>query len=244
MRCLLLLLVAFAICADAKVLMEVSFDLALQQESPTGYTASHTVGEYLNDPNLNWLRYFHTLVSGQPGNAPMRVAFMEFKDMKSWATFENTNLERTHILYDLFWINWRRVLWTEDESTASLTGKTREEGKNGGFVWTFRYTAKEGSEAALVKAKNAAFSQLDGADQFIERHTYTAGAFQSTFQHLLMYEFTDMPSLSQAILENTKFTTALNDMQSLMSSYASTILVPSADAQGGQIFKGTYAAEN
>jgi len=32
------------------------------------------------------------------GPAPMRTAFLEFKDYHGWATFETTNLERTHIL--------------------------------------------------------------------------------------------------------------------------------------------------
>eukprot|EP01006_Ploeotia_vitrea_P054934 TRINITY_DN67936_c13_g3_i1.p1 TRINITY_DN67936_c13_g3~~TRINITY_DN67936_c13_g3_i1.p1 ORF type:complete len:222 (+),score=1.65 TRINITY_DN67936_c13_g3_i1:35-700(+) len=195
----LLSLSCFLLPCLASVLMEVSFDLALQQESETGYTASHTVSEYIKDTNLLWMRYLNTLVSGTTGNAPMRTAFMEFDSYADWAAFEDKHLERTHVLYDLFWINWKRYLW---EGMPESNFHPRERGEdNGGYTYIFRYSVRDGSEADAQKYFDAQNAQLNKVlqenEQFIERRVYKNGPWQDEYQFMVLYEFGSMEALSK-----------------------------------------------
>jgi hypothetical protein len=228
-----------ALCSGS-VLMEVSFDLALQQESETGYTASHTVEEYLKDSNLLWLRYLNTLVSGSHGAAPMRTAMMEFTDYAGWTKFESTNMERTHILYDLFWINWKRVLW-EDNAALTVKAKERSEESPGGYMYLFRYAfkdgkAKEGSHFIESKLKGIDMKSNDG---FLERRGFTNGLWQDEYTNLMWVEFSSMESLSKSVYEDAAFVDALKEAkEKYFSKYATSIMVPSAGSQGGQFFQG------
>lgn len=226
----------------SKVLMEVSFDLALQQESPTGYTPSHTISEYLEDRNLNYIRYFHTLVNGQPRASSMRVAHMEFDGIKGWSEFEASNMERTHILYDLFWINPRRVLWMESSDTENLTRKSQE-GKLGGYVFTFRYAVANDKEAEFKKIRDGTqakiVKELEQNPGYIVRHLYTAGIFQEEYEEMYAIEFVSLLALSQTIFENKVVFDLLTEMKDkYFENWAVTILVPSADAQGGVFLEG------
>eukprot|EP00668_Euglena_longa_P028812 GGOE01036139.1.p1 GENE.GGOE01036139.1~~GGOE01036139.1.p1 ORF type:complete len:248 (+),score=24.23 GGOE01036139.1:39-782(+) len=238
-----LLLLAGSLFTKATVLMEVSFDLALQQESETGYTASHTVEEYLKDPNLLWLRYLNILVSGNEGPAPMRTAFMEFKDYEGWASFESTNMERTHILYDLFWINWKRVLW-EDVPSLAVKGQERTEENPGGYIFLFKYSLlpgkrDEGTQFLEQKLKSIDVSSLDG---LLEQRAFTNGLWQSKFSNLLWFEFASMEALSRAVYKDSTVTGIFHEAKAAyLAEYSTSILVPSAGSQGGQFFKGGAA---
>eukprot|EP00906_Rhabdomonas_costata_P035807 RCo050295 len=241
-----LVVLYLVVTAWSKVLLEVSFDLALQQESPTGYTASHTVGEYLEDRNLNYIRYFHTLVSGQPRTSNMRFAHLEFDDIHGWSEFETTNMERTHILYDLFWINWRRVLWTESADTEALVRRPQPDGKLGGYVFTFRFSVEDGKAAEFKKFRDAAHSkivkELESNPGYIVRHQYTAGIFQNEYEEMCAIEFVTLPSLSSSMFENEVISGLLTEMKDkFLENWSVTILVPSTDAQGGVIFRGAGA---
>jgi len=225
-----------------RVLLEVNFDLALNQESETGYTASHTVSEYLQDEELLWMRYFHTLVSGQPGNAPMRVSLIEFKSIAGWAKFEQGHIEGTHILYDLFWINWRKLLWFEKKVEGGPAVKTRQAQTKGGYVWAFRWSWKEAKSGDAVQSKCLATAKKEAEANagFLERRAYTSGSFQSEFQNLLTYEFNSMQALSQFVYENANIQNCLKEYGEHSTKFASTVLAPSADNQGGQIFFGAH----
>eukprot|EP01012_Entosiphon_sulcatum_P012308 TRINITY_DN1769_c0_g1_i1.p1 TRINITY_DN1769_c0_g1~~TRINITY_DN1769_c0_g1_i1.p1 ORF type:complete len:242 (-),score=40.37 TRINITY_DN1769_c0_g1_i1:22-747(-) len=234
-------LLFFVKLVHCTVLMEVGFDLALQQESETGYTASHTVGEYLKDPNLLWLRYLNTLVSGQSGNAPMRTALLEFKDYKNWAAFEQTNLERTHVLYDLFWINWRRVLWEEDEEEGYVHGNERTEERPGGYIFFFRYTAKEAkSSRALQQQLGTVAKALSQTPTFIEKRSWRNGLWQDSYSNFVWFEFHDLNALTKAVYEGD-IARILDEFKDKLSKFATSVMVPAAGAQGGQIFKGERA---
>eukprot|EP00667_Euglena_gracilis_P017137 EG_transcript_18012 len=242
-KVLVFLLLGFLI-TNATVLMEISFDLALQQESETGYTASHTVEEYLKDPNLLWLRYLNILVSGNEGTAPMRTAFMEFKDYEGWASFEATNMERTHILYDLFWINWRRVLW-EDVPALAIKAQERTEENPGGYIFLLKYSLlpgkkEEGSQFIEQKLKSIDSSSLDG---LLEQRGFSNGLWQSKFSNLLWFEFSSMETLSRSIYKEGTLSSVFHEAKAAyFAEYSTSILVPSAGSQGGQFFKGGAAA--
>jgi len=235
-----LTLFALLALSSGSVLMEVSFDLALQQESETGYTASHTVEEYLKSPNLLWLRYLNTLVSGNVGPAPMRTAFMEFKDYAGWTSFEATNMERTHILYDLFWINWKRVLWDADDS-LTVKGNERTEASPGGYLFLFRFAFKDGQEAAGENFIKSALSGVDlkSNEGFLEQRGFSNGLWQDDYHHLLWFEFSSMAALSSSVYESGELMGIFTEAkQKYFSNYATSIMVPSAGSQGGQFFQG------
>eukprot|EP00992_Anisonema_acinus_P010955 TRINITY_DN7005_c0_g1_i1.p1 TRINITY_DN7005_c0_g1~~TRINITY_DN7005_c0_g1_i1.p1 ORF type:complete len:267 (-),score=53.02 TRINITY_DN7005_c0_g1_i1:69-818(-) len=229
-----------------KVLMEISFDLALQQESEKGYTAAHTVGEHLNDPNVIYLRYFHTLASGKHGYAHMRHCHLEFEDRESWLNFESTNLDRTHILYDLFWINWRRLLWVEEPETGDIPKMlVREADKTGGYIHSFRFAIIRGKEAEFERWYKQSMpkgnSITEANSGYITRQVYTSGMYQSEYHYLINTEYIDLPSLSKTHFENEEYVQLMNQAKPLMSRYATGILVPSSDNTGGLIFRGAGA---
>jgi hypothetical protein len=237
-RALVLLGCLTSLCAT--VLMEVSFDLALHQESDTGYTASHTVEEYLKDPHLLWLRYLNTLASGVDGTAPMRTAFLEFKDYHGWATFETTNLERTHILYDLFWINWRKVLW-EDAPALTIPAPERTDEKPGGYLYGVRYSVREDQREAGARFVEEGLRAIDvkAFAGFVERRGFTNGLWQSRYSHLVWFEFESLDALSKAIFQDPAVRSLFTEAKAkYLTEYAASILVPSAGSQGGQFFKG------
>jgi hypothetical protein len=239
----LALLLLTSTCVSASVLMEVSFDLALQQESNTGYTASHSVGEYVKDPNLKWMRYLNTLVSGVPGRAPMRTALFEFPDYAGWAKFEQSHLERTHVLYDLFWINWRKTLWEgEAEMHVEDLAKRARDPNAGGYILNFRYAVDPASQAARKSFFEQGKAQLENVlnnnPGFIERRAYKAGVWQNDYTHMITFEFADMESLHKSVWEGGLERHLKDGLQGIATRFASTISVPSAGSHGGRIFNG------
>eukprot|EP01010_Urceolus_cornutus_P000805 NODE_1313_length_970_cov_472.446254_g1009_i0.p1 GENE.NODE_1313_length_970_cov_472.446254_g1009_i0~~NODE_1313_length_970_cov_472.446254_g1009_i0.p1 ORF type:complete len:245 (+),score=44.03 NODE_1313_length_970_cov_472.446254_g1009_i0:71-805(+) len=241
MLCKLLFASLLAV-VSASILMEVTFDLALQQESETGYTASHTVEEYLRDPNLLWLRYLNPLLSGALGHTPMRTALLEFKDYAGWAQFEGTNLERTHVLYDLFWINWKRLLWESDD-TLTVKGVQRTEEKVGGYLYVLRYGVKDGKAtdcSRFLRSQLSSFhGELGSNGDFIERRAFRNGLWQNEITNLEWYEFTSLEAMSKAVFESPTFLKTLEDAKDqFFSRYTTAIMVPSSGSQGGKIFQG------
>eukprot|EP01079_Euglenida_sp_SAG-EU17-18_P008765 gene8765-7957_t len=97
--------------ASEHVLLEVGFDISGLAETPDGINATHILRDYLSDTNLHTLRHLASLTSGVPGKTPMRTAFLEFASIGRWTAFENTLLDRTHALHDLFWVHAKRLPW-------------------------------------------------------------------------------------------------------------------------------------
>jgi hypothetical protein len=248
----LLIFVFFSVlffgCSQSYLLMEVSFDLALQQESETGYTASQAVGDFLVDQNLLWLRYLSPLVSGAPGSTPMRTALMAFNDFSGWAEFEQTNIERTHVLYDLFWINWRRILWKSDD-TFSMQGAQRTTDTKGGYVIVFRYAPMEGKSvetAAFMTSRLFAVQRdIEYNGGFMERRHFSATLWQDIYTDMVWYEFSSLDTLSKNFVEHAALMTALSEAKDkYLARFSTTILVPGTGDIAGHIFYGPTLGGN
>lgn len=224
--------------AEAEVMMEVCFDLALKEQTETGFKPTDALNLYLQSKSMKWLRSFHMLVSGQV-TKPQRVAFLAFKDTHSWAEFEEEHLAKTHALFDHFWLNSRRVLWQEAEPKVEIAKKSRTVEKPGGFIWQLKYTVlpgKEGQWGAHLEATLAAMKpELEANEGFVEHHLYDSKNLQRSFQGMVLWEFLGMGSLSQAVLEGPTMTAFFAGLPSYLADWNTAVLAPPTDENGKQI---------
>eukprot|EP00992_Anisonema_acinus_P016028 TRINITY_DN9987_c0_g1_i1.p1 TRINITY_DN9987_c0_g1~~TRINITY_DN9987_c0_g1_i1.p1 ORF type:complete len:249 (-),score=46.52 TRINITY_DN9987_c0_g1_i1:75-821(-) len=225
---------------SSSILVEIAFDLALSQETESGYTSSHTVGEFLKNPNLLHLRYTNTLTTGLAGNAPMRTALMEFKSYKSWAAFEHQELPKTNVLLDLFWINWRKLVWESDDS-LTVRGTRPQDEALGGYFFSIRFSVDPSKESQVSRFIRDSLPAKDllSTDGFIERKGYTSGFWQSDYTNFIIWEFTTMDALIKTIYDSpTVMATFEQAKKNFFKEYAITINVPSSGAKGGQFHRG------
>jgi hypothetical protein len=227
------------VLASSEVMMEVCFDLALKEQTETGFKPTDALNMYLQSKSMKWLRSFHMLVSGQVSK-PQRVAFLAFKDVHSWAEFEEEHLVKTHALFDHFWLNSRRVLWTEvADENLQFPIRSRSMEKTGGFMWQLKYTVSFGKENEwkefLDDIFKKAIEEVNVNEAFVEGHNYDGKNLQHTFQHMILWEFLSMGGLSDGVLESPTMAVFYTNLPKYCSDWNSAILAPPTDENGKQI---------
>merc|ERR1719473_1049163 len=196
-------LLLLGVVTGEHVLLEVGFDISGLQETPDGINATHILRDYLSDTNLHTLRHLATLTSGVPGKTPMRTAFLEFASVGRWTAFENTLLDRTHALHDLFWVHAKRSPWFVNQE---LTNKPQLEDK-GGYVFGLKYKVRTGMQDqwATYKANeiNEITTRLQGQESpLLQFREMTSKYFHGDYDGLITWEFDDMAGLSSHLLQN------------------------------------------
>eukprot|EP01012_Entosiphon_sulcatum_P048075 TRINITY_DN6606_c0_g1_i1.p2 TRINITY_DN6606_c0_g1~~TRINITY_DN6606_c0_g1_i1.p2 ORF type:complete len:276 (+),score=46.57 TRINITY_DN6606_c0_g1_i1:26-829(+) len=232
------LLLLFVI-VNSQVLLEVSFDISSRDATGDGYKAADSVTSYLQSTRLQWLRYFHVLISDQTYDVPMRVANLMFKNISAWAAFEDEQLARTHILHDIFWVNSRRVLWNVGLlESYPIRENLRTATTPGGFVWRLQFSVPAEKKkdwerfwATHIPTIIATQLQPEGSG-FIEAFQFQGQHLRNHMQELLCWEFLDMKSLVSVVF-SAPVQTFLSGLEGYTTDYFTTILAPPVDTQSG-----------
>jgi hypothetical protein len=232
-KILVLFACALLTCNCAEVLMEIEFDLHPIQQLPDGYTPADSINTFLQSTDMKWLRYFTNLVSGKPGAIRMRTAHMMFKDADAWAQFSQENLQKFNALFDHFWVNTRRVLWTVAPSESVVFPKTlRTEGVAAGYVYQVLYSPIPGKEKELKAEWNKLIGpfvkELETNPGFLERNHYTSNGFQGEYEELIQYDFSSMQALSLS-MQGQVYINICDELEKYIDEYAVNILAPGAD---------------
>eukprot|EP01012_Entosiphon_sulcatum_P058883 TRINITY_DN830_c0_g1_i1.p1 TRINITY_DN830_c0_g1~~TRINITY_DN830_c0_g1_i1.p1 ORF type:complete len:274 (+),score=49.15 TRINITY_DN830_c0_g1_i1:31-822(+) len=241
----LLAVLLAATTARAAVMLEVGFDISPTEAADSGYKAGDSIVGYLQSEHLLWLRYFHVLITDHPGNVPMRLTHLMFRDASNWAAFEDEQLTRTHILHDLFWVNSRRVVWNSvtPRNTYPDREASRTETVPGGFTWRLHFTVipeqREAWTAYRTQQIAAIIEQdLQATDSgFVEALEFEAANFRKSNQELLSWEFLDVKSLEKAVLGSPRTQTFLNGLGKYLSEWSTSILTPPAEPEMGLFFQ-------
>eukprot|EP00906_Rhabdomonas_costata_P025399 RCo036319 len=232
---LLAVLVAVAVLCGthaAELLVEVEFDLSTTQALADGYTPADSINNFLASKDLKWLRYYVNLVSGKSGHVRMRTAHLMFKDANSWAVFQYEHGQRWNALFDHFWVDTRRTLWTAAAVDPAYPKTLRAQGVDGGYVFQLLYSAEDRKENEL-KAKwsssqGAFIADLKANPGFLERQAFVAGGFQSEYEHMVQFEFTSLKALTDS-MQSKAWQDLFSGLHELMDDYAVNILTPGAD---------------
>eukprot|EP00992_Anisonema_acinus_P006032 TRINITY_DN19682_c0_g1_i1.p1 TRINITY_DN19682_c0_g1~~TRINITY_DN19682_c0_g1_i1.p1 ORF type:complete len:249 (+),score=23.79 TRINITY_DN19682_c0_g1_i1:51-797(+) len=222
-------------CCNGKVFVELNFDLTPEGEKD-GLTAAHHLTEYLHDPTLIYLRFFHSLSSGNHGYSPQRTMVMEFQNLLDWINFEDVQRPHTHFLLDNFWCNWQKTVWIEDQETAVIRKKlNRSDQDIGGFVHSFRFSVEEGKTEefdAWYKRTAEERARMTENEGYIARQVYSSGFYQSRFDIMINTEYTDFNFLRRAHLSNKPYKALLKEALPFLNRYSTTIYVPLQDNKG------------
>eukprot|EP00999_Lentomonas_sp_LEN2_P000425 NODE_1428_length_863_cov_75.415761_g1382_i0.p1 GENE.NODE_1428_length_863_cov_75.415761_g1382_i0~~NODE_1428_length_863_cov_75.415761_g1382_i0.p1 ORF type:complete len:251 (+),score=50.94 NODE_1428_length_863_cov_75.415761_g1382_i0:64-816(+) len=236
-----ILLFAFVSAALGSVLLEVEFDIAPVEQQEQGQSVSSILTAYLQDPNLQWMRYLNTLVDGTPEKTPSRIAFIEFAGVKEWGEFEKAQKGPTHVLLDIYWLPWRRLPWMSSDNEPEVKPVAKRVEQQEGYVYIFKYSVsadKAGKFAELSKSslprKVAALNSNAG---FLDRKVYTEGAFQSQFSHMALYEFTSLESMLEIVYKPGALFELEAAVKDCFSSFAATAFQPPYE-RGGNILQG------
>eukprot|EP01001_Neometanema_parovale_P008559 NODE_4829_length_1012_cov_254.325084_g4623_i0.p1 GENE.NODE_4829_length_1012_cov_254.325084_g4623_i0~~NODE_4829_length_1012_cov_254.325084_g4623_i0.p1 ORF type:complete len:277 (-),score=115.21 NODE_4829_length_1012_cov_254.325084_g4623_i0:182-961(-) len=232
-----LILALLLVTISAELVMEISFDLALKEQTETGFKPTDALNLYLQSKSMKWLRSFHMIVSGQIAK-PQRVAFLAFKDAANWAEFEEEHLVKTHALFDHFWLNSKRVLWSE-VAQEGYPSRTRSMEKPGGFMWQFKWTVIPGKEQAFnsfwAEHEKKVLAELEKNQGFVESKRYDSMNMQRTFGGQMIWEFLGMPSLTESVIDGAAMKEVYAALPKYCSDWNTAILAPPTDENGKTI---------
>jgi hypothetical protein len=231
-----------AAAIQARVLLEVEFDIAPnKEETEEGKNAvSQILASYLQDTNLVWMRYLNTLIDGTPSKTPSRVAYIEFESVKSWSEFETNQKGPTHVLLDIYWLPWRRLPWIS-VADPKPTPTANKEGKSGGYIYSLKYTLKTetASEFRVLKEKELSkhIEQLNKSPVFLDRRAYQDRQFQSELNNLVVYEFLTLDGLTSTLFSGADIFELTDSAQKYFTQFAATVYQPPYE-KGGDIISG------
>eukprot|EP00998_Keelungia_sp_KM082_P007169 NODE_3377_length_903_cov_102.148196_g3355_i0.p1 GENE.NODE_3377_length_903_cov_102.148196_g3355_i0~~NODE_3377_length_903_cov_102.148196_g3355_i0.p1 ORF type:complete len:248 (+),score=54.36 NODE_3377_length_903_cov_102.148196_g3355_i0:75-818(+) len=239
----LFLLCALLLCVmGKKVLVEIEFDIApiKEEQESQGQSVSQILTSWLQDANLSWLRYLNTLASGLARQTSSRVAFLEFAGIKEWTEFEKSQKGPTHVLFDIFWLPWRRVPWMQSTDEPEIAPKERQEGAEG-YVLSVKYNLKKEKVQTWTGLRKSKLPNmvkaLGKSDDFISRAAYTDSVFQSEYDGMILYEFTSLDAVLAALYQTSSIFELTPEVQDCFDSYASTVYQPPYE-KGGNILHG------
>eukprot|EP00992_Anisonema_acinus_P008943 TRINITY_DN5123_c0_g1_i1.p1 TRINITY_DN5123_c0_g1~~TRINITY_DN5123_c0_g1_i1.p1 ORF type:complete len:266 (-),score=69.74 TRINITY_DN5123_c0_g1_i1:116-859(-) len=222
--CVLFVVLTFT---NAEILMEYAFSLGPNQ-SYDEYTSAQPLSAMLTSDNLKWVRFHTPLVSGRPRMTTQHIAHLVFKDIESFALFEQEHYKNQESLFTQFWVKSRRTIYQILDSPEYPTNKRSEENP-GGFMWELQYSVKEGQEASMaayLKRSSGTFiSELRTNKGFIQRRYASDEFLQSEFTFLETFEFADLDSLVKAMRGNA-YQTLFKGLRPFLKRHAVTILAP------------------
>eukprot|EP00992_Anisonema_acinus_P014713 TRINITY_DN9422_c0_g1_i1.p1 TRINITY_DN9422_c0_g1~~TRINITY_DN9422_c0_g1_i1.p1 ORF type:complete len:259 (-),score=51.88 TRINITY_DN9422_c0_g1_i1:69-845(-) len=238
MRLFLFALFVGACVAD--VMMEITFNHHPGVVSTYGknFDSKNFIAALLTSPDLKWIRFHCPLVSGDPVEVPQSVAQFVFRNFEAWTSFEQSNHATMKSLYDHFWVDTYRKIYSI-EPDVGFHKVQRAEGNLGGYLWELRYSVKEGQQAALdahVKSFKSAFvNELKMSRGFFERTLLKDQFLHSEFSNVEIYDFKDLASMN-SVMKGTAYETLFNGMKRFLSNYAVTIMTPGQT--DGHFWKG------
>ena len=237
---LCLLLTLWCAVVHSKVMMEIEFDIAEREESQ-GQSVAQILTSFISDPNLLWMRYLNTLLDGANTKTPSRIAFIEFQGPTQWLEFEKNQKGPAHVLFDIFWLHWRRTPWISDDSAPKFEPSTERETGKEGYVWTMKYTIKEemmDTFRKLVETKLPDMVETLGQTEgVLSRSQYLDANFQSNYRHYIIYEFSSMDALAETQFVSNKLFEVLPEVMKCYSAYGASYYQPPY-AKGGNILYG------
>jgi hypothetical protein len=220
--------------------VQVEFDIAEREESQ-GQSVSQILTSFISDPNLLWMRYLNTMLDGASPRTPSRVAFLEFEGPKQWMAFEQNQKGPTHVLFDIFWLHWRRTPWMTDPASPEAKPITERETGKEGYLWTVKFSVKPDMAnkfAQLVRTKLkdmvATLSQVEG---FLGRSAYVDAKFQSSYSNYVIYEFANLAALFDALYISDDIFEVDPEVMKCFSSYGASFYQPPYE-KGGNILLG------
>jgi len=238
----LLVCLFLATAANARVLLEVEFDIAPNKEdTEEGKNAvSQILASYLQDTNLVWMRYLNTLIDGTPSKTPSRVAYIEFESIKSWTEFEINQKGPTHVLLDIYWLPWRRLPWIS-VADAKPSPTANKEGKSGGYIYSLKYTLRPETAAEFKALKDKELpkhlEQLNKSPVFLDRRAYQDRQFQSELNNLVVYEFLTLDGLTSTVFSGNDIFELSDGAHKYFTQFAATVYQPPYE-KGGDIISG------